>query len=156
MINKIMDLESTINNDIKQAMLAKDSRRLEALRAVKAALLLAKTSKETHGAEVAEEAGLKILQKLIKQRQESAELYRNGGRNELAEEEAYQASVISAYLPAQMSEDDIRSAISAIIHQTGASGLKDLGKVMGMASKQFAGKADNKTVAALVKEMLGG
>jgi hypothetical protein len=151
-----MDLENKINTDIRQAMLAKDSRRLEALRAVKAALLLAKTSKETHGGEVAEEAGLKILQKLIKQRQESAEMYRNGGRSDLAEEETFQASVIEAYLPAQMNEGEIRAALESIISQTGATGIKDLGKVMGMASKQFAGKADNKIVAALVRELLGG
>ncbi len=151
-----MDLENKINADIKQAMLAKDSRRLEALRAVKAALLLAKTSKEAHGAEVAEEAGLKILQKLIKQRQESAALYRDGGRTDLAEEEAFQASVIEVYLPRQMSEEEIRAALSGIISQAGASSIKDLGRVMGMASKQFAGKADNKIVAELVKEMLGG
>lgn len=151
-----MDLENIINADIRQAMLAKDSRKLEALRAIKAALLLAKTSKEAHGSEVPEEAGLKILQKLIKQRQESAEIYHNGGRNELAEQELFQASVIEAYLPKQMTEEEIREALGGIIRQVGATGPKDMGKVMGAASKQFAGKADNKIVSVIVKELLGG
>lgn len=151
-----MDLEDIINSDIKQAMLAKESRKLEALRAVKAALLLAKTSKEAHGRDIPAEAGMKILQKLIKQRQESAEIYSSSGRGELAEEELYQASVIEAYLPEQMTEAEVRAAVQEIIHQTGAAGPRDMGKVMGIASKQFSGKADNKIVAALVKEMLGG
>lgn len=151
-----MDLENMINSDMKQAMLARDSRKLEALRAVKAALLLAKTSKEAHGSEVPEEAGLKILQKLIKQRQESATLYRSGGRSELAEEELFQAAVIEAYLPKQMTEEEIWAALKEIVGQTGASGPKDIGKVMGVASKQFAGKADNKVVSVIVKKILGG
>jgi hypothetical protein len=150
-----MELESKINEDIRQAMLGKDSRKLEALRAIKAALLLAKTSKEAHGADLPEEAGLRILQKLIKQRQESAEMYRSGGRNELAEEELYQASVIEHYLPKMMSEEEIQAKLGEIIKQVGATGIKDMGKVMGAATKQFAGKADNKTVSEIVKQLLG-
>lgn len=150
-----MELENKINSDIRQAMLTKDSRKLEALRAIKAALLLAKTSKDAHGGEVSDEAGFRLLQKLIKQRQESAEMYRNGGRNELAEEELFQAGVIELYLPKMLSENEIRDQITAIIAQVGASSIKDIGKVMGAASKQFAGKADNKLVADLVKQLLG-
>lgn len=150
-----MELENKINGDIRQAMLDKDSRKLEALRAIKAALLLAKTSKEAHG-DVGDEAGMKILQKLVKQRQESAEIYRNGGRPELAEAELYQATVIEAYLPRQMTEAEIREALGVIISQAGAEGMKDMGRVMGLAGKQFAGKADNKMVSVIVKEMLGG
>ena len=150
-----MELENKINADIKQAMLTKDGRKLEALRAIKAALLLARTSKEFHGGDVTDEAGFRILQKLIKQRQESAEMYRAGGRQELAEEELYQADVIEQYLPKMMTEEEIREQLRAIIAQVGAVSIKDIGKVMGAASKQFAGKADNKVVSDLVKQMLG-
>ena len=150
-----MELENKINADIKQAMLAKDSRKLEALRAIKAALLLAKTSKDAVGGEISDEMGLKLLQKLIKQRQESAELYKSGGREELAEQELFQASVIENYLPKQLGEDEIIAGLKKIIADTGASSPRDMGKVMGMASKEFAGKADNKLVAELVKKLLG-
>ena len=150
-----MELENKINADIKQAMLAKESRKLEALRAIKAALLLAKTSKDAVGGEISDEVGLKLLQKLIKQRQESAELYKSGGREELAEQELFQASVIENYLPKQLSEDEIIACLKKIIADTGASSPRDMGKVMGMASKDFAGKADNKLVAELVKKLLG-
>ena len=150
-----MELENKINADIKQAMIAKESQKLEALRAVKAALLLAKTSKEAAGGDLPEEAGLKIIQKLIKQRQESADIYRQNGRNDLAELELYQAGIIEQYLPQQLGEEEIINGVKKIIAQTGASGPKDMGKVMGMASKEFAGKADNKVVADLVKKLLG-
>jgi uncharacterized protein len=149
-----MELENKINSDIKQAMLTKDSRKLEALRAIKAALLLAKTSKDAHGGEVSDEAGIRILQKLIKQRQESAEMYKSGGRNELAEEELFQAGIIELYLPKMLSEDEIRTQLKSIIAQVGATSIKDIGKVMGAASKQFSGKADNKLVSDLVKQLL--
>ncbi len=149
-----MELENKINSDIKEAMLTKDSRRLEALRAIKAALLLAKTSKEAHGGDVPEEAGLGILKKLIKQRQESAEMYRSGGRMELAEEEMFQAGIIEQYLPKMMTEDEIRMQLKEIVSQVGATSIKDIGKVMGAATKQFAGKADNKFVSELVRQML--
>jgi uncharacterized protein len=151
-----MELEKMINDDIKQAMLARDSRKLEALRAIKAALLLAKTSKDHSSGEIPESVELHMLQKLVKQRRESADLYISGGRQELAEEELYQAEIIEKYLPKQLSEDEIRIAIQQIINDVGATGIKDLGKVMGAASKQLAGKADNKIIAALVKEILGG
>jgi hypothetical protein len=150
-----MELENRINADIKQAMIAKESQKLEALRAIKAALLLAKTSKEASGADLPEETGLKLIQKLVKQRQESAEIYKSNGRDDLAEQELFQASVIENYLPKQMSVEEIRVAIQDIIKETGAVSIKDMGKVMGQASKLFAGKADNKLVADLVRELLG-
>lgn len=150
-----MELENKINADIKQAMIAKESQKLEALRAIKAALLLAKTSKEASGGELPEEAGLKLLQKLIKQRQESADIYKQNGRIDLADQELFQAGVIEQYLPKQLSEDEIMQGVKRIITETGASGPKDMGRVMGMASKEFAGKADNKVVADLVKKLLG-
>jgi uncharacterized protein YqeY len=150
-----MELENRINADIKQAMLARESQKLDALRAIKAALLLAKTSKEAAGGELLEEAGFKLLQKLIKQRQESADIYKSNGRNDLAEQELFQAVVIENYLPKQMSEDEIRLGLLKIIQETGANSVKDMGKVMGQASKEFAGKADNKVIADLVKKILG-
>ncbi len=149
-----MSLEILINEDIKAAMLAKDKRKLEALRAIKAALLLIKTGKDTQFAEIPEDIELKTLQKLVKQRKESAEMYRTQNRADLLEEEEYQASIIEAYLPKQMGEAEIKTVLDQIISQTGAQGMKDMGKVMGMASKQLAGKADNGLVSQLVKTML--
>ncbi len=148
-----MSLENTINQDIKLAMLAKDKKTLEALRAVKAAILLAKTDKAT-GGEVAEDTEMKILQKLVKQRRESAELYKSQNRDDLVEEELFQMSAIEKYLPEQMNEDDIRKVVQEIITETGASSMKDMGRTMGVASKKLAGKADNKLVAQIVKELL--
>ena len=148
-----MSLENTINQDIKTAMLAKDKKTLEALRAVKAAILLAKTDKGT-GGNVAEDAEMKILQKLVKQRRESAELYKSQNRDDLVEEELFQMKVIEKYLPEQMNKDDIRKAVQEIIAETGASSIKDMGRTMGMASKKLAGQADNKVVAQIVKELL--
>jgi uncharacterized protein YqeY len=150
-----MSLEITINNDIKSAMIAKDKRKLEALRAVKSALLLIKTGKDTSFAEVPKELELKTLQKLIKQRRESAEIFKTQGRADMADEEIYQADIIQAYLPAQMSEDEVKAIVEKIIADTGASSMKDMGKVMGMASKQLAGKADNKIVSNIVRTLLG-
>jgi len=150
-----MSLEVQINSDIKAAMIAKDKRKLEALRAVKSALLLIKTGKDTSFAEVPKELELKTLQKLIKQRKESAEIFKTQGRTEMAEEEIYQADIIQAYLPAQMSEDEVKAIVEKIIADTGASSMKDMGKVMGMASKQLAGKADNKIVSNIVRTLLG-
>ncbi len=149
-----MSLEILINSDIKAAMIAKDKRKLEALRAIKAALLLIKTGKDTQFAEVPKELELKILQKLIKQRKESAILYKEQNRDEAYEEEMYQAGIIEAYLPAQMSEEEIIAVIDEVIVQTGASSMKDMGKVMGMASKKMAGKADNSLISKIVKEKL--
>jgi uncharacterized protein YqeY len=150
-----MELENRINADIKAAMLAKESQKLEALRGIKAALLLAKTSKDAVAGEISEETGLKIIQKLVKQRQESADIYKANGRNDLAEQELFQAEIIEAYLPKQMSEEEIMAGLNKIIQDTGASSIKDLGRVMGLASKEFAGKADNKVIAELVKKILG-
>ena len=149
-----MGLEITINNDIKAAMIAKDKRKLEALRAIKAALLLIKTGKDTSFAEIPEDIELKTLQKLVKQRKESAQMYKEQNRTEQYEEEMYQSEIIEAYLPAQMSEEDIKIVVNEIITQTGASGMKDMGKVMGMAAKKLAGKADNSLVSKIVKELL--
>ncbi len=149
-----MSLEITINSDIKAAMIAKDKRKLEALRAIKSALLLIKTGKDTSFAEIPKEVELKTLQKLIKQRKESARIYKEQNREEQYNEEMYQAGIIEKYLPAQMSEEDISKIVDDIISKTGASSMKDMGKVMGMAAKQLAGKADNSQVSKLVKEKL--
>ena len=149
-----MSLEIIINDDIKQAMLARDKRKLNALRAIKAALLLEKTGSGVGGAEVPESIELKLLQKLVKQRKESAILYKEQNRSDLAEEEVYQASIIEKYLPEQMSIEEVSEIIKKIVDETGASTMKDMGRVMGMASKQLAGKADNKTVSGIVREML--
>lgn len=148
-----MSLIEKINADIKTAMLDKDKRKLEALRAVKAAMLLVVTSKA--GSDVSEDVEIQTLQKLVKQRNEAADVYAANGRPELAEEERYQASVIQTYLPQQMSEEEIRQKVSEIIEKAGASGMKDMGKVMGAASKEMAGKADNKIVSTIVKQLLG-
>lgn len=148
-----MTLEERINADIKAAMLAKERKKLDALRAVKSAILLLKTNGS--GEAISEEAEIACLQKLVKQRKESAELYKQQNRMDLYEDEAFQQAVIEAYLPEQMSEEEIRTALQQIISETGASSMKDMGKVMGAAQKAFAGKADNKLVSSIVKEILG-
>jgi len=150
-----MNLEEKINNDIKVAMLAREQEKLEAIRAVKAAILLEK-SKESGTGAVDEAAELKILQKLVKQRRESAEIYRSGNREDLAKKEVFEASIIETYLPQQLSQEDVAEKIKKIIADTGASSMKDMGKVMGIASKEFAGRADNKMISEIVKRLLGG
>ena len=150
-----MSLAEKINNDLKQAMLAKDKRKLEALRAIKAALLLAKTGKDTSSGEIPESLEMQLLQRLVKQRKESAEVYQSQNRNDLADEELYQASIIEAYLPEQMSEEELLAKVKEIIGQVGATSMKDMGKVMGVATKQLAGKADNKSISAIVRQLLG-
>lgn len=147
-----MSLEEKINNDIKAAMLAKEKEKLNALRAIKSALLLLKTEKA--GAEITPEAELGLLQKLVKQRKESAELYKSQNRQDLYEEEMAQYEVITQYLPAQMSADEIKNVVSQLIADNNISGIKEMGKLMGLATKQLAGKADNKTVAEIVKSLL--
>lgn len=147
-----MSLEEIINADIKAAMLAKEKEKLEALRAVKSAVLLAKTEKV--GSELDADTEMKLLQKLVKQRKESAAIYVTQSRQDMADAELFQAAVIEQYLPAQMSEEEIRQSIKEIIASTGASGMKDMGKVMGIASKQLAGKADGKLISDIVKSML--
>jgi hypothetical protein len=146
-----MSLVDKINADIKSAMLAKEKEKLEALRGIKAALLLAQTS----GEKVTEDIEIKMLQKLIKQRREAAEIYKSQNREDLSGPEIFQADIIQQYLPAQMSEEEIKTIIKNIIAQTNASSIKDMGKVMGLASKELAGKADNKAVSEIVKQLLG-
>jgi len=149
-----MSLEIKINNDIKQAMLARDKRKLDALRAIKSGLLLEKTGKGTSGAEIPETVELKLLQKLVKQRKESAAIYREKSRLEMAEEEEYQAAIIEKYLPEQLSEKEIEEAVQQAIEETDASSMKDMGRVMGMVSKKLAGKADNRLISQIVKQKL--
>lgn len=149
-----MSLEETINSDLKAAMLAKNEGALRALRAVKSAILLAKTSGS--GGTISADEEMKILQKLVKQRKESVEIYEKQGRSDLSKTENEEIAVIEKYLPAQMSEDQIRGELKRIIAELGASAPSETGKVMGVASKTFAGKADNKIVAAIVKELLAG
>ncbi|MBK9539731.1 MAG: GatB/YqeY domain-containing protein [Flavobacteriales bacterium] len=148
-----MDLKERIDADIKTAMLARDKDRLNALRAIKSAILLELT-KEGGQAQVSEEVGAKLLQKLHKQRAEAAAIFHQQGRADLAAEDEAQAKVIEAYLPARMSDADVEAAVKAIIASTGASGMKDMGRVMGEANKQLAGKADGGAIAAMVKRLL--
>ncbi|MCX6267828.1 MAG: GatB/YqeY domain-containing protein [Bacteroidetes bacterium] len=150
-----MSLELKINDDIKAAMLARNAEKLEALRAIKAALLLEK-AKEGATGEVGEEVELKILQKLVKQRRESSDIYSQANREDLARHELFEASVIETYLPQQMSEAEVTELITKIVAQTGATSVKDMGKVMGIASKELAGKADNKMISVIVKSLLVG
>ncbi len=150
-----MSLELKINEDIKAAMLARDAKKLEALRAVKAALLIEKTKEGTTG-EVSEEVELKILQKLVKQRRESADIYLNANRDDLAQKEIYDASIIETYLPKQLSEAEVTELIKKIVVQTGATSIKEMGKVMGVATKELAGKADNKMISGIIKSLLAG
>jgi len=148
-----MNLEQKINDEIKAAMLARNPQKLEALRAIKAALLLEKT-KEDAESTISEAAELKILQKLVKQRRESAEIYTNAQRDDLAQKELFEASIIETFLPQQLSAEEVTAVITRIIEQTGATSVKDMGKVMGTASKELAGKADNKMISEIVKMKL--
>lgn len=148
-----MSLEEKINQDIKKAMLAREKEKLEALRAVKTALLVAKTEKGAT-AEMSEDAENKILQRLVKQRKESAVIYEGGNRTELAEKELFEAKIIEMYLPEQMSDEELTQSVQRIIDEMGAKSMADMGKVMGKASKELAGKADGKAVADKVKALL--
>lgn len=150
-----MNLEQKIMTELKAAMIAKNEAALRSLRAVKAAILLAKTS-EGAGGEIKEEDEIKLLQKLVKQRKDSLEIFKQQNREDLAKKEEEEIAVIEKFLPAQMSTEEIKNALTQIIVATGASSPADMGKVMGLATKQFAGKADGKTIAALVKELLSG
>ena len=149
-----MSLQQTIDQDIKTAMLNKESGKLRGLRAIKAALLLAKTEK---GAEdgISEEMEIKVLQKLVKQRKESADIYQSQNRPDLFEIENEELQVIEAYLPQQMDREAITAYIKESVSRTGASSMKDMGKVMGLVNKELAGKADGKTISEVVKEILG-
>jgi len=149
-----MTLAEKINEDIKNAMLAKDAKKLEALRAIKSGLLILKTGKGG-GDEIPEDLELGLLKKLVKQRKESAAIYKEKDRPELAEEEEFQAGIIEAYLPEQISGDKLRDIVKGIITATGAESMKDMGRVMGTAAKQLTGKADNKEISNIIRELLG-
>lgn len=148
-----MSLEQKIMTELKAAMLSKDEAALRSLRAVKAAILLAKTSEGGSG-ELKEEDEIKLLQKLVKSRKDSLEIYQQQNRPDLAKKEEEEIAVIEKFLPKQLSPEEIKTALAAIIAETGASSPADMGKVMGVAIKQLAGKADGKTISALVKELL--
>jgi uncharacterized protein YqeY len=148
-----MTLQQQIDQDIKTAMLAKEEARLRGLRAIKAALLLAKTEKGA-SENLTEEGEIKVLQKMVKQRKESAEIYKAQNREDLYRVEAEEMEVIEAYLPKQLDREEVKSVVKEIINATGASSIKDMGKVMGAANKQLAGKADGKTISEVVKELL--
>ena len=150
-----MSLLNSLNDELKAAMRAKDSLKLEALRAIKSAVLLVKTS--TAGdVDLTEEEEIKLLQKLVKQRKDSAVIFKEQNRDDLATPEEAQARVIAQFLPDQLSHQEIEQIVDEIVAKTGAQGMKDMGKVMGMASKEMAGKADGKTISTIVKQKLNG
>lgn len=146
-------ISTTIDQEIKQAMLAKDQAGLRGLRAIKAALLLARTEKGS-AEEINEEAELKILQRLIKQRKESADIYKQQGREDLSTIEEEEIAVISHFMPKQLDRKEVEEIIAGIIAGAGATSVKDMGKVMGLANKELAGKADGKLIAEIVKDQL--
>lgn len=147
-----MTLEQRINEEIKQAMLAKEAQRLAALRAVKAAILLEKTSGAAH--ELTDADVVKIMQKLVKQRKESAQLYKEAGREELAANELAEAGFIEVFLPKQLSAEELKAKLTEIITEVGAQSPADMGKVMGVATKRLAGLADGREISAAVKQLL--
>lgn len=149
-----MTLLETINNHIKQAMLAKDKIRLETLRGIKKEFLEAVTAKGASG-ELTDEAAITILQRMVKQRKDSAEIYSNQGREDLAGDENAQLEIIQEYLPAQLSAEELEAAIKEVIAQVGAESMKDMGKVMGVATKQLAGKTEGKAISEMVRKLLG-
>ena len=149
-----MELEKRIQTDMVSAMKAKETVRLASLRAIKAAILLAKTAEGGNG-EVTDPEVVKIIQKLVKQRKESAQQYNDAGRPELAENELAEAAVMEVYLPKQLSEAELEAELTKIIAEVGASTPQEMGKVMGVASKRLAGRADGKAISAKVKELLG-
>lgn len=148
-----MSLEQQIMTELKAAMIAKDEAALRGLRAIKAAILLAKTA-DGKSTEISEEDEMKILQKLAKQRKDSLDVFVQQNREDLAQKERDELAIIEKFLPKQMSEDELRAALQQIISETGASSAADMGKVMGAATKQLAGKADGKMISAMVKEIL--
>lgn len=148
-----MTLFEQISADIKAAMLAKDKVRLEALRGVKKEFIEAKTAKGSNG-ELADDVAMKILAKMVKQRKETAELYAGQNRPELAENELAEATVIEAYLPKALSDEELTAELKKIIAETGATSAKEMGRVMGVASKALAGRADGKAISAKVRELL--
>lgn len=148
-----MSLFESVNAGIKAAMLARDKGRLEALRGIKKEFLEAKTAKGADG-DLSDDVATKILVKMVKQRKESAEIYKTQNRPELAEEELLQASVIEEFLPKQMSEEELAAALREIIARVGATSAKEMGKVMGVATKELAGKAEGKAISAMVRTLL--
>lgn len=148
-----MNLFDQVSNDIKSAMLAKDKVRLEALRGIKKEFLEAKTAKGADG-ELTDDMAMKILAKMVKQRKESAQIYTEQNRPDLAEPELAEAAVIETYLPKQMTEEELTEALKVIIAQVGATTPQEMGKVMGVATKQLAGRADGRAISAKVKELL--
>lgn len=148
-----MNLFDKVSGDIKTAMLARDKVRLEALRGIKKEFLEAKTAKGGDG-ELSDDAALKILAKMVKQRKESASIYTEQNREDLAGEESAQAAIIEEYLPKQLSEEELTAALKEIIARVGATSAKEMGKVMGTATKELAGKAEGKAISAKVRELL--
>jgi uncharacterized protein YqeY len=149
-----MSLINQIDQDIKQAMLAKQEARLRGLRAIKSALLLARTEKGATE-DISQETEIKVLQKLIKQRKESADIYKAQNREDLYKIEAEEMEVIEAFLPKQMERGEVEAYLKDLINKVGATSVKDMGKVMGAANKELAGKADGKTISEVVKQLLG-
>jgi uncharacterized protein len=147
-----MSLEAKITNDLKEAMKNKDQAALRSVRAIKAAILLFKT--DGSGNELNEDSEIKLLQKLVKQRQDSLDIYIKQNREDLAVTEREEIAVIQKYLPAQLSQDELKAALTAIITETGATSGKDMGKVIGLANQRLAGKAEGKVIATMVKELL--
>ena len=148
-----MSLFETVNNDIKKAMLARDHARLEALRGVKKEFLEAKTAKGADG-ELSDEVATKILAKMVKQRKQSAAIYEGQNRDDLAQNELAEVAVIEEYLPKPLTDEELTAAVKQIIEQVGATSMKEMGKVMGVASKQLAGKAEGGSISAKVKQLL--
>ena len=148
-----MNLFDQVSEDLKKAMLAKDKVALDALRGIKKEFLEAKTAKGGDG-ELHDDVALKILQKMVKQRKESAEMYTAANRQDLADDEMAQVKIIEQYLPQPMTEAELTAALESIIAQVGAAGPQDMGKVMGIATKQFAGKAEGKAISMKVRELL--
>jgi uncharacterized protein YqeY len=150
-----MSLLNSLTDELKSAMRAKDTLKLEALRAIKSAVLLAKTATAAD-ADLSEEEEINLLQKLVKQRKDSAAIFKEQNRDDLAAPEVAQAEIIAQFLPEQLSSEAIEKIIDDIIAKTSAEGMKDMGKVMGMASKEMSGKADGKTISTIVKQKLNG
>lgn len=148
-----MGILEKINQDLKQAMKEKDKFRLEAIRSIKSQILLLKTEKGANNS-IDEADILKVIQKMLKQRKESAQLYKDKGREDLAHEELMQAKYIEQYLPQQMSEEELKTELKKIIEELGAQTIREMGKVMAVATKQFAGRADNRKISQIVKQLL--
>ena len=148
-----MGLELKITTALKEAMKSKNQTALTALRAIKSAILIHKTQKSSDG-ELSQEYEMKLLQKLVKQRKESADIYKGQGRNDLADPELKEAELIQQFLPKALSEDEVKVVVKSVIEEIGAVGMKDMGKVMGISTKKLMGKADGKMISVIVREFL--